>query len=336
MRIALNGFGRIGKTFLRIWLQNKNIQQQCTLVTINVGPSDPTAIAYMARYDTIMGTYPGSVTYYDNTLHVDNHKIAVLAEPDATKLPWKSYDIDWVVDVSGHFTKKELAKKHLQAGAKKVLISAPMQEDDITIIPGINDTLYDSQQHTIVSLGSCTTNAVVTALYALNEIANIEQAFVGTTHAYTNSQTLLDVNAQTKDPRKSRAAALNIIPTTTGANKLIGRILPQLEGKVIANALRVPVSNVSLFDITYAGKNKCTPEMIHAKITQLAQDRLKGIIDLSTEPLVSSDYVGNAHSATIDSLLTYTQGSMGKVYGWYDNEWGYSQRLLDFLCFIAR
>jgi glyceraldehyde-3-phosphate dehydrogenase type I len=331
MRIALNGFGRIGKNFLRIWLERKHDQQKLELVAINVGPADPAMIAYMTKYDTIMGTYNGSVEYRDGMLIIDNKKIKVLNEIDATKLPWRTLNIDWLVDVSGKFTEREKAEHHRQAGAKKVLISAPAQQEDVAIIPGVNGTNYNNQKHHIVSLASCTTNALMTALYVIHQAFGIEQAMVSTTHAYTNSQALLDVNAQGKDPRKSRAAAMNIIPTTTGASKMVGKIIPELDGKIFAHAQRVPIDTVSFLEIVFTAGKEIDAETINKSFERASQKALKNILAISYEPLVSSDYQGNSHSVIIDGLLTLAQNRLGKVCGWYDNEWGYTSRLLDFL-----
>lgn len=331
MRIALNGFGRIGKNFLRVWLENTTAQKNIELVAINVGPADPTTIAYMAKYDTIMGTWPGHVEYRDNKLLIQGHQITVLAERDATKLPWKSLAVDWVVDVSGKFTERSTAQRHLDAGTKKVLISAPAHDEDVAIIPGVNDAQYNKDTHNIVSLGSCTTNALMTTLHVLNQSLGIEQAMVSTTHAYTNSQALLDVNAEHKDPRTSRAAALNIIPSSTGASKMVGKIIPALEGKVFASAQRVPVSTVSFLEVVFLTKKDIETQELNTLFKNAAEGDLNNILALSFEPLVSSDYQGNSNSVVIDGLLTIAHNKLGKVSGWYDNEWGYSCRLLDFL-----
>ncbi|MFZ5954119.1 MAG: type I glyceraldehyde-3-phosphate dehydrogenase [Candidatus Dependentiae bacterium] len=329
MRIAINGFGRIGRNFLRVILSDKIASQKITIVAINIGPGHIANTAHLFKYDTLMGTYHEPVLVEDNYLVIGNNRIQLYAIAEPADLPWKSLDIDWVVDASGKFTKRELAEKHLQAGAKAVLITAPAKGDDISIIPGINDAEFDKQKHKIVSLGSCTTNAFMPILKIINDACEIEQGFMTTVHAYTNSQVLLDV--EDKDLRMSRAAALNIIPAGTGAAKMIGKVIPSLENKIKATALRVPVAKVSLMDVVLITKKKSNIQQINDLFISASQTSLKGIVALSQEPLVSSDYSGSPYSVVIDGLLTGSFGNMHKICGWYDNEWGYSERLKDFL-----
>src|SRR5579863_5824125 len=231
-RIAISGFGRIGRTFLRCVLHNKKTLEKLQIVAINIGQSQPDFVAHMFKYDTLMGIFPGSISVENNELVIDDYRIKIVTELDPVKLPWKTLDIDWVVDCTGNFTHREGAEKHITAGAKRVLISAPAHDEDVAIIPGVNEQLFDPAKHVIVSLGSCTTNAFMTMLKVINDAFGIVRGFMTTTHAYTNSQVLLDVEA--KDLRFSRAAALNIIPATTGASKMLGKVLPHLEGKVSA------------------------------------------------------------------------------------------------------
>lgn len=331
IRVAISGFGRIGRTFLRCVLQDKSIHTQIQIVAINVGASEQEFTPHMFKYDTLMGTFQGAVTIEDDELVIDEYRIKIVAELDPEKLPWKSLHIDWVVDCTGHFTDREGAQKHITAGAKHVLISAPAHDEDVAIVPGVNEQLFNAKQHNIVSLGSCTTNAFIPTLKALDDAFGIVRGFMTTTHAYTNSQVLLDVDA--KDLRFSRAAALNIIPAPTGASKMLGKVLPHLAGKVSAMAVRVPVGKVSLIDLVFEAQDQLSVEKIHDAFTQASQTGMKNILALTMEPLVSSDFGGDPHSVVIDGLLTNVNGSMGQVFGWYDNEWGYSERMKDFLLY---
>ncbi len=322
IRIAINGFGRIGKTFLRVLFEDKELLKKITIVAINVGKADVTSAAYMFKYDTTFKTYQGLVEYCDGRLCIDGYEIELISELDATKLPWKELKIDWVVDASGAFTKKEQASKHLKAGAKKVLITAPSPDADIiTIIPGVNVELYHASKHDIVSLASCTTNALMPTLKVIHDALKITQATMTTIHAYTNTQALLDVNASAKDLRRSRAAACNIVPSSTGAQEMIGRIMPELAGKVMTTSLRVPVPDVSLIDLTFTAHEGFSRELLLSLFTTAARGYMKGIVAVESAPLVSSDYCGNSHSVIIDEALISTENGFGKVFGWYDNEW---------------
>jgi len=329
MNIAINGFGRIGKAFLRSILLDKDTSQKINVVAINIGPSDIKMCAHLFKYDSIMGTYPGEVSQDATSLTIDGKKIALSAECDPTKINWKQYSIDWVVESSGCFTSKVEAQKHCTAGAQKVLVSAPMDDEDITIIPGINDAAYDASKHVIISLGSCTTNCFAPMVKILKDTFGITSGLMTTIHSYTNTQVLLDCSC--KDERRSRSATTNIIPTSTGADKVITKLFPDLQGKISAVAVRVPVPNVSLVDFSFQTSQQITTDTINAAFKEAAETTLKNIIGYATLPLVSSDFVGNPFSCVIDSLLTRAAGTHGKVFGWYDNEWGYSQRLKDFL-----
>lgn len=333
MKIAINGFGRIGRTFLRTVLEDENARKKLHMVAINVGPANIEFTAHMFKYDTIMGTYKGAVSLSKNTLMIDDYAIQIYAESDASKLPWKSLAIDWVVDASGAYTKREKAEQHLKAGANKVLITAPATDEDISIIPGINNGAYDPKKHAIVSLGSCTTNAFIPMLKVIHDAFGISNGFMTTVHAYTNSQVLLDVEA--KSLRLSRAAALNMIPTTTGASKMLAKVLPELGTAIKATSLRVPIDIVSLIDLTVITKKEISAQAINDAFAQAAASHLKNIVQITHEPLVSSDFKGNPHSVIIDGLSTETLGTTAKVLGWYDNEWGYSQRLKDFLMTVT-
>jgi glyceraldehyde 3-phosphate dehydrogenase len=334
LNIAINGFGRIGRNFLRAYLQDSQALEKMRVVAINIGPAHIDYVAYLFTYDTIMGTFKGDVRLEGDQLIIDGHSIKILTEKDPAQLPWKALNIDWVVECTGHFTKREGASKHLQAGAKKVLISAPAHGQDITIVPGINDQLFNAQTHNIISLGSCTTNAVTPMLKVMNDFFEIEHCLMTTIHAYTNTQVLLDVEGE--DERRSRAAALNVIPTTTGAMKVVTQVLPELAGRIEGLALRVPVANVSLVDLTVTTKKEVTAQSINQVFIDASRGALKNIVDFCALPLVSSDFIGNAHSVIIDSQLTMTTGkNMSKIFGWYDNEWGYSNRLKDFLKLVG-
>jgi len=334
MNVAINGFGRIGRNFLRTYVQDKTAQDLFAISTINIGNADPKMIAYMFTYDTLMGTYKGSVAFKSDTLQVDNHSFHIIAEMDARKLPWKSEKIDWVVDCTGAFTKREKATQHRDSGARYVLISAPAHDEDISIIPGVNMALFDPEKHFIVSLGSCTTNALIPLLSVLHQTFEINDAYMNTVHAYTNSQALLDVEKD--DPRRSRAAALNIIPTTSGAVKMVEKVIPTLKNKVDGLALRVPVGKVSFLDLSFTTQKRISEQSIIDAFQESMKHTMKGIIDITDQPLVSSDFFGNNYSVVIDKPLTKVQGTIGKVFGWYDNEWGYSVRLKDFLKYVAK
>jgi glyceraldehyde 3-phosphate dehydrogenase len=334
MRIAINGFGRIGRTFLRSLFVDKDIKNILNIVAINVGNSSIDTVAHMFKYDTLMGIFPLPVSMEGNELIVDGHRIFIVAQLQAEKLAWADLEIDWVVDCTGKFTDRVNAQKHLNAGARHVLISAPAHDEDIAIIPGVNQQLFDAKKHAIVSLGSCTTNAFIPTLKVLHDAFGVNRGFMTTTHAYTNSQVLLDVDA--KDLRFARAAALNIIPASTGASTMIAKVLPELEGKVSAVATRVPVGKVSLIDLVFEAKIDLSVELVHKAFDNAARTYMKNIVSLTMEPLVSSDFSGNNHSVIIDGLLTTVNGTMGQVFGWYDNEWGYSMRMRDFLCYVAK
>ncbi|MDP3889490.1 MAG: glyceraldehyde 3-phosphate dehydrogenase NAD-binding domain-containing protein [bacterium] len=334
MKIAINGFGRIGRNFLRTILLNPEAAKKLDVVAINIGPADPGAVAHMFKYDTLMGTYPGSVVLQDGELIINDYHIKIIAESDPESIHWDQLGVEWVVESSGRFTKREGASKHLNAGARHVLITAPSKGEDISIVPGVNEELFDNNKHAIVSLGSCTTNAFVTLLKVMHDAFMVTKGFMTTVHAYTNSQVLLDV--ESSDLRRSRAAALNIIPTSTGASKVLGKVIPELEGVIQAVAIRVPVAKVSLIDLSFCAQKKLSVDAIHDAVITTAKKRMQGILGITMEPLVSSDFSGSNYSVVVDGLLTAVQGDMAKVFGWYDNEWGYSVRLKDFLLYVAQ
>ncbi|MCX5925673.1 MAG: type I glyceraldehyde-3-phosphate dehydrogenase [Candidatus Dependentiae bacterium] len=333
MKIAINGFGRIGRNFLRAVLLDPQSARKLQVVAINIGPGKPDCVAHMFKYDTLMGIYPGNIRVQDGNLCIDDYIIKIFTESDPARIPWAASGVEWVVEASGCFTHKKDASKHIVAGARHVLITAPAKEEDISIVPGVNEQLFDSKKHTIVSMGSCTTNAFVTLLKVLHDAFIITGGFMTTVHAYTNTQVLLDVGDD--DMRRCRAAALNIIPTSTGASEVVVKVMPELNGIIKAVALRVPVAKVSLIDFTFTAQKLFTVETIHAALLHAKNNRMRGILDLTIEPLVSSDFSGNNYSVVIDGLLTEVNGTLGKVFGWYDNEWGYSVRLKDFLLYVA-
>jgi glyceraldehyde 3-phosphate dehydrogenase len=310
---------------------SKNID----IAVINIGPGKINAVAHMVKYDSLMGIYPGKVNAHGDQLMIDNHTIKVIAALDPLEIDWRTHQIDWVVESSGKFTKREGAEKHLKAGARYVLITAPAKDEDISIVPGINDALFDPKKHKLVSLGSCTTNAYAPMLKVLNDAFVLESSLMTTVHAYTNSQVLLD--REGADLRRSRAAAINIIPTSTGAMQVINKVMPELSQCVEGLALRVPVAKVSLIDLTFLSQKEVTTDAINRAFVQASTTTLKGVVDLTMEPLVSSDFSGNNHSVIIDGSLTVTCGArLGKAFGWYDNEWGYSSRLKDFLVNVSK
>jgi glyceraldehyde 3-phosphate dehydrogenase len=330
MKIAINGFGRIGRNFLRTILQDAQATKKLDVAVINLGPTVLENTAHVFKYDTLMGTYPGTVTQEGDELIIDGKRIKLVAVSEPAEAHWGRYGIEWVVDCSGKFTDGRRARLHIDAGARNVLISAPADHEDVAIIPGVNDHDYNKEKHHVVSLGSCTTNAFLPMLKVLNDQFGIEYAFMTTVHAYTASQPILDGNL--KDPRKSRAGAINIIPTTTGAAKMVGKIMPDLALKIKATAMRVPVPKVSYIDLTFTSPSELHTEQInHAFSAASHEGSLQGILAITFDPIVSSDCAGTSPSVIIDGLSTDVVGKLGKVTGWYDNEWAYSLRLKDFL-----
>ncbi len=336
IRVALNGCGRIGKNFIRTVLADPEARTKIGIVAINVGPESPEALAYSLTYDSLLGTYAGIIVYANGQLIIDKlPPIVVLAQKKSEELDWRPYGIDWVVDASGMYTDAHNARKHCAAGAKAVLITAPAHGDDMTVIVGVNEHLFNPSRHTIISLGSCTTNALVPLLKTAHAAFGIKQATMTTVHAYTNSQSLLDVHAEATDLRRSRAAGLNIVATTTGAMGLIDQLLPELAGKITGASLRVPVPVVSLIDLTCYAERPIATEQLHAVFEALAK-QYSSLYACSSVPLVSTDYKGNPVSVTVDLTLSYASGNIVKLFGWYDNEWGYSCRIKDFLLHCAQ
>ncbi len=321
-RIAINGFGRIGRIFLRRILEKNNIE----VVVIN-DLADVETLAHLFKYDSIHRKFQGDVGISGNNLVINGKTIQVLAEKDPSKLPWAALNIDLVIECTGLFLDRESSQKHLDAGAKKVLLSAPPKSADIkTIVLGVNEHML-SKDDMIISNASCTTNCAAPMIKVIHELFEIEQAYITTIHSYTSDQRLHD--APHKDLRRARAAALNMVPTSTGAAKAITLAFPELEGKIGGAGIRVPVADGSITDITCTVKNPATIEQVNAAFKSASEGALKNILSYTEEPLVSIDIVGDPHSCIFDSQLTSVIGNMVKVLGWYDNEYGYSSRLAD-------
>ncbi len=327
--IAIQGFGRIGRTFLRVLLADASALSRIRVAVINIGPATPESVLHSFKYDTLMGTYQGEVLYQNGMLQVGGQKIVVLNEVDPAQITWSAFGVEWVVDCSGRATHREKADIHLQRGAHKVLISAPAHNEDVTIIPGVNDVQYNPEKHAIISLGSCTTNALLPVLHELDTAYGIISGMVSTVHAYTNTQVLLDVESD--DPRRGRAAALNIVPTTTGATEMVAKVLPNLANKISGYAVRVPVAKVSWLEVVVQVTKQTDRDAVVALFERAARSDKKNILAVTKEPLVSSDFAGNPHSVVVDAPLCAVTGSLVRVCGWYDNEWGYSCRMKDFL-----
>jgi len=328
-RVAVNGFGRIGKLLFRASWGQKDFE----IVALNdIAPT--ASLAHLLKYDTVFGRFDKDVKVQDKKIIVEGRQIETFIEKNPASLPWKSLGIDLVVESTGLFTKRDDATKHLDAGAKKVIISAPATDPDITLVLGVNDGDYDHQKHHIISNASCTTNCVAPVVKILHDNFQVLRGNMTTIHSYTNDQRVLDQFH--KDLRRARTAALNIIPTTTGAAKAIGLVLPDLAGKIAGSSLRVPTPDVSLVDLVVNLGKKATVDQLKELFRQAAMNQMKGILEYSEEPLVSSDLIGNHHSAIIDGdYITDIGGDMIKVLAWYDNEWGYSCRISDLIAKIA-
>ncbi len=330
MRVAINGFGRIGRVFYRASLKRPR-KFECVAVN---DLSDINTVAHLLKYDSVFRKLDVEVMVEDGAIVVGKERLKYLSERDPAKLPWKELGVDLVIESTGVFRDREGASKHLQAGAKKVLISAPAKNPDVTVVPGVNHKNYDPQKHHIISLASCTTNCLAPMMKVLDEKFKVEKAFMTTAHAYTNDQRLLDLVH--KDLRRSRAAALSIIATTTGAAKATGLVLPSVKGKMDGIALRVPIPDVSVVDLVALLKKNTTAEEVNSALKAAAEGELKGILQCVDEPLVSIDFTGNSHSSIVDCALTNVVGeNLVKVIAWYDNEWGYSCRLVDMANLIA-
>lgn len=332
IRVAINGFGRIGRNFMRCWLgrENSNID----LVAIN-DTSDPKTNAHLLKYDSMLGKLKGAeITADDNSIIANGKTVKCVSDRNPENLPWKEWEIDLIIEATGVFTAREGAMKHINAGAKKVLITAPGKNEDGTFVIGVNHHDYDHDKHHIISNASCTTNCLAPVAKVLHEKFGIIKGTMTTTHSYTGDQRLLD--ASHRDLRRARAAAINIVPTSTGAAKAVALVLPALKGKLNGVALRVPTPNVSMVDFVVQVEKQTIAEEVNAALKQASENELKGILDYSELQLVSSDYQGTDASSIVDASLTMVMGGdMVKVMAWYDNEWGYSQRVLDLAELVA-
>ena len=328
-RIAINGFGRIGRNVLRALLERDSSLE---VVAIN-DLSEPESLAHLLRFDSSLGRFGKTVEVDGDTLVVDGHRIRVLAERDPAQLPWAELEVELVLESTGRFTTAERSRLHLEAGAKRVLVSAPATGADVTLAYGVNTDSYDPAAHTIVSNASCTTNALAPLASVLDQLAGIEHGFMTTVHAYTQEQNLQD--GPHRDLRRARAAAENIVPTSTGAAKAIGLVLPQLEGRLSGDSIRVPVPVGSIVELNTVVSRDVTREEVLAAYKTAADGTLSGILEYSADPLVSSDITGRPASAVFDSELTRVDGRHVKVVAWYDNEWGFSNRVVDTLTLMA-
>lgn len=330
VRIGINGFGRIGRLTLRAALESKG---DIDVVAIN-DLGDPSTLAHLFKYDSIHGILPYDVEVENDIMKVKNKSIKILAEKAPESLPWKELGVDIVIESTGRFTSRDGAAKHLEAGAKKVIISAPGKKEDITIVMGVNEDKYNPQEHHIISNASCTTNCLAPVVKVLNDEFGVEQGMMTTTHSVTNDQRILDLPHD--DLRRARAAFQSMIPTTTGAAKAVTLVIPELAGKLTGLAVRVPTPNVSLVDFVCILSKATTKEEVNAKLKEAANGKLKGILDYNELPLVSHDYNGNPNSSIVDGLSTMMLGDkMLKVLAWYDNEWGYSNRVVDLVNYIV-
>ena len=329
VRVGINGFGRIGRNVFRAGFGRKDFE----FVAVNDLPVPTEVLAHLLRYDSILGPFQRDVKFREGFLIVDGKEIQVLSHKDPAEIPWKKLGVEIAVESTGAFTDAQKAKAHLSAGAERVIITAPAKNEDVTLVLGVNDKAYDPSKHRIVSNASCTTNCLAPIAKVIHDNFKIRRGVMTTIHSYTNDQRILDLVH--KDLRRARAAALSMIPTTTGAAKAIGLVIPELKGKLDGLAIRVPTPNVSLIDLSCEVEKETTKEEVNAALKLAAEGPLKKYMEYCGEPLVSTDFNGNPKSAIIDALSTYVvEGRMVKVLGWYDNEWGYSNRVVDLVEFL--
>ena len=330
-RVAINGFGRIGRLGLRAMLERH--KQELNVIAIN-DMADLATNAHLFRYDSNYGIFPGQVEVGEGVLRIDGRNIAVLNQKDPARLPWRQLNVDIVIESTGVFTDAAQVRAHLEAGAKKVIITAPAKDEDLTVVLGVNDSAYNPRKHYIISNASCTTNCLAPVAKVIHDHFGIERGLMTTTHAYTNDQRILDL--MHSDLRRARAAAINIVPTSTGAAKAIGLVMPELKGKLHGLSLRVPTSTVSIVDLVADLKKSVSVEDLNNALQKAAEGKMNGILAYSDEPLVSSDFRGNSASSIVDGLSTVVlEGKMAKVLSWYDNEWGYSCRVGDLATLMA-
>ena len=330
-RVGINGFGRIGRQTLKAVLERHPGELEVTVIN---DLTDTETNRHLFKHDSTYGNFPGEVSAEESALVIDGHRVAVVAERDPARIPWRDYGVDIVVESTGVFTAREKAAAHMQGGAKKVIISAPATGEDLTIVLGVNEGSYDPGRHTVISNASCTTNCLAPVAKVVHDTYGIRRGLMTTVHSYTNDQKILD--QVHKDLRRSRAAATNIIPTTTGAARALALVIPELKGKFDGYSLRVPTTTVSVVDFVAELERTTTVEELNQKLREAAEGALKGILGFSDEPLVSSDYRGDSRSSIVDGLTTMViGGNMVKVVAWYDNEWGYACRVSDLAAFIA-
>ena len=331
MRVGINGFGRIGRLVLRAALKRNETIDFAAVNDI----TDARTLAHLLTYDSVHGPWPERFTVRDSSLCVGKHAVRVLSEANPANLPWKDLGVDVVLECTGKFTERDKAAVHLGAGAKRVLVSAPAKGADATFVIGVNEGSYDPGKHQVVSIASCTTNCLAPVLSVLDRAFGIERGLMTTVHAYTNDQRLQD--APHKDLRRARAAAVSMIPTTTGAAKAIGLVIPSLQGKLDGMSMRVPIADGSVIDVTVATAKAVSVASINAAMKEAAEGPLRGILQYTEDPIVSQDVVGNPHSAVFDASLTMVSGDrIAKVFAWYDNEWGFSNRMVDTLLLLGK
>lgn len=330
VKIGINGFGRIGRNTFRALLDNESLQ----VVAIN-DLTDNATLAHLLKYDSLYGPFPGDVSLKSDNLTVNGRDIRILAEAQPENIPWGEMGVDIVIEATGRFRTHKDASRHLQGGAKKVIVTTPVNDADIIVVLGLNHTQYKPEEHTILSNASCTTNGLAPVVKVLHDKFGIVKGLMNTTHAYTNDQQLLDLPHP--DMRRARAAQVSMIPTTTGAAKVIGKIIPELKGKIDGFAIRVPTPTVSIVDFVAELEKEATAEEVNHALWEASQGELRGILGYADEPLVSVDYKGSPYSSVVDSLLTMgIGGNMIRVVSWYDNEWGYSQRVADLAFYVAQ
>ncbi len=334
IKLSINGFGRIGRNVLRAIAGESGTYHDLEVVSIN-DLTDSKTLAHLFKYDSVFGIFKGEVSHTPDSIVVNGKNIKVHSQKDPGALPWKAEGVDVVIEATGAFRDKSKCMAHINAGAKKVIITAPAKEEDITIVLGVNEDKYDKNSHHIISNASCTTNCLAPVAKVIHDRFGVEKGHMTTIHSYTNDQRILDLPHE--DLRRARAAALSIIPTTTGAAKAVSLVLPELKGKLDGNAIRVPTPNVSVVDFVCIVKEKVTEEKVNAALKEAANGKMKGILQFCEEELVSIDFVGNPHSSIVDSLSTKViEGNMIKVLSWYDNEWAYSHRVADLAIYIMK
>ena len=326
-KIAINGFGRIGRCIVRAMAERRT--RDLELVAVN-DLTDARTLAHLYNYDSVHGRAPHPARALEGAIAFGDVQAKIIAEKDPAKLPWKALGVDVVLECTGLFTDKEKASQHLTAGAKKVILSAPAKGHDLTVVLGVNTGAYDPAKHTVISCGSCTTNCLAPVAKVLLETFGIERGLMTTVHSYTNNQAVLDIPHRKGDLRRARAAAINMIPTSTGAAKALSEVIPQLKGKFDGQSIRVPTADVSIIDLTLETEKPMTRDAIHAAMKAAAEGPMKGILAYVDEPLVSGDFIGDPHSSIFDSTMTQVLGErFAKVFAWYDNEWGFSNRMVE-------